>query len=177
MEIFGNTRMPKALSTPMSTEASSAPHTEPIPPITTTTNASTITVVSITVVSATRGHLERAGEPGQKRAQDEHAGEEPRLVDAERRDHLAVLRGGADQHTPARPVEDEPEQRRDERAEDEHREVVGRARAGPTTRTEPRSPGASGPVLLSAPQTKRTASATTSTSAKVSRSWYSSGAR
>ena len=98
--------MPKAFSTPMSSEARSAPHTEPMPPITTTTKASTMTAVSITVVSGTPRHLQRAREPRQERAQHEDAGEQPRLVHAERGDHLAVLRRGADQHAPARAVEE-----------------------------------------------------------------------
>ncbi len=55
MVMRGRTRMPKAFSTPIRIAARSAPHTEPIPPMTTTTKASTITVVSMTVVTATRG--------------------------------------------------------------------------------------------------------------------------
>ncbi len=55
MEILGSTSTPKALSTPMRREASNAPHTDPMPPMTTTTKASTMTVVSITVVRARRG--------------------------------------------------------------------------------------------------------------------------
>ena len=55
--------MPKAFSTPMSSEARSAPHTEPMPPITTTTKASTMTAVSITVVSGTRGTCSAPASP------------------------------------------------------------------------------------------------------------------
>ena len=126
IETRGRIRMPKAFSTPMSSEARSAPHTEPMPPMTTTTKASTMTVVSITVVSGTRGTCSAPASPARNAAEHEDAGEEPRLVHAERGDHLAVLRRGADQHAPARAVEDEPEPERDQGPEDDHREVVGR---------------------------------------------------
>src|SRR5262245_46238239 len=42
-------------------------------------------------------HLQRAAEAGEEGAEHEHHGEQHGLVDAERADHLAVLRGGADQ--------------------------------------------------------------------------------
>ncbi len=50
----------------MSSEASSAPQTEPMPPITTTTNASTMIEVSITVVSASRGTWSAPPRPARK---------------------------------------------------------------------------------------------------------------
>ena len=81
--------------------------------------------VSITVVSASRGTWSAPPRPGQEGAEHEDGREEPRLVDAERGDHLAVLGGGADQDAPARAVEEQPEAERDQRAEDDDREVVG----------------------------------------------------
>ena len=126
IEMRGRIRMPKAFSTPMSSEARSAPHTEPMPPITTTTKASTMTVGVHHRGERHARHLQRPREPRQERAQHEDAREEPRLVHAERGDHLAVLRRGANQHAPARAVEDEPEPERDQGPEGDHREVVGR---------------------------------------------------
>ncbi len=54
-DALGSTRTPNASMTPMTTAASSAPGTEPMPPTTTTTNASVMIDVSITLVSACRG--------------------------------------------------------------------------------------------------------------------------
>ena len=51
----GSHSTPRASTTPMRTAASSAPGSEPMPPMTTTTNASVMMVVSITLVSAWRG--------------------------------------------------------------------------------------------------------------------------
>ena len=138
--------------------------------MTTTTNASMMIVVSITIVSGSRGTWSAPPRPARPLPSDEHGGEEARLVDAERRDHLAVLRRGADQDAPARAVE-EPHSA--SATSGPTRSARGRrsGRAARTIGTDPASPGAVGPVLLSAPQMKCTTSATTSTSANVSRSW------
>ena len=52
--------------------------------------------------------LQRAAQPGQHGADEEHRGEELGLVDAERAHHLAVLGGRAHQRAPARAVEQQP---------------------------------------------------------------------
>ena len=49
--------------TPMSTAASSAPGTEPMPPITTTTNASVMIAASMTLVTACRGTCRAPARP------------------------------------------------------------------------------------------------------------------
>ena len=54
-DALGSTSTPNASMTPIRMAARSAPGTEPIPPITTTTNASVMIVVSITMVSGWRG--------------------------------------------------------------------------------------------------------------------------
>ena len=54
-DALGSTSTPNASMTPIRMAARSAPGTEPIPPITTTTKASVMIVVSITIVSACRG--------------------------------------------------------------------------------------------------------------------------
>ena len=48
------------------------------------------------------------------------------MVDAERRHHLAVLSRGAHQHAPGRAVENEPDERENERSEHDPQEVVSR---------------------------------------------------
>ena len=53
-------------------------------------------------LAGSRGSLQRAGKPGEERAEREHRGEEPRLVDAERCGQRAVLARGADQDAEAR---------------------------------------------------------------------------
>ena len=56
--------------------------------------------------------FERAAEAREKDAEREDAGEEPFLVDAERRHHFAILSRGAHQHAPGRAVEDDQMQAR-----------------------------------------------------------------
>ena len=70
--------------------------------------------------------LERPAEPGQHRAEGEDRGEEQALVDAERPDHLAVLRRGPDQRAPARLLEQEPEQPEHHRADRDQEELISR---------------------------------------------------
>ena len=61
--------------------------------------------------------LQRAAEAGKERAAGEHDGEQHGLVDAERADHLAVLRGGPHEPAEAGPGEDEMQRDEDERAD------------------------------------------------------------
>ena len=49
--------------------------------------------------------LQRAAECREKYPEREHAGEQPFLIDAERRHHVAVLGRGAHQHAPAGALE------------------------------------------------------------------------
>jgi len=70
--------------------------------------------------------LQRAAQAREQRAEREHGGEEPGLVDAERADHLAVLRGGAHQRAEARAREQQPHEAEHQRADDDQEQVVGR---------------------------------------------------
>ena len=71
------------------------------------------------------GRLQRAAEPGQRRAEEQRAGEQQRLVDAQRAHHLAVLRGGAHQHAEAGLVHQQPQQAQHQRAHDDQEQLVG----------------------------------------------------
>jgi hypothetical protein len=72
--------------------------------------------------------LERAGEPRERRAQREHPGEQPFLVDAQRGGHIAILGRGADQPAPAGAVQQQPKRPHHRRADRDQREVVFRER-------------------------------------------------
>ena len=89
--------MHSALTSAMMTAARKAPVIEPMPPTTTTTNASPITIEVEPQIGRLARHLQRAAEAGQEGAEREHDGEQQGLIDAERAHHLAILRGGADQ--------------------------------------------------------------------------------
>ena len=78
------------------------------------------------VVGGLARQFKRAAEAREKDAEREDAGEEPFLVDAERRHHLAILSRGAHQHAPGRAVEDEPDERENERSERDQQQVVSR---------------------------------------------------
>ena len=120
--------------------------------------------------------LQRAAEAGQERAEEQRAGEQQRLVDAERADHLAVLRRGAHQDAEAGLVHEQPEQPEHDRAGGDQHELVGRE--APAEDLDRRAkPGARGPRMSCGPKTRMTRSCTTSTTPKVASSWNSSGAR
>ncbi|MCY1527882.1 hypothetical protein D9M68_629680 [compost metagenome] len=70
--------------------------------------------------------MQRTAQAGEQCAEREHRGEEPRLVDAECADHLAVLRGGAHQRAEARAREQQPDKAEHQRADDDQEQVVGR---------------------------------------------------
>ena len=70
--------------------------------------------------------LQRPAERGKKDAERKHAGEQPFLIDAERGDHVAILRRGADQHTPARALEQQPEDSEHHRPEHDQEQIVTR---------------------------------------------------
>jgi hypothetical protein len=71
-------------------------------------------------------HLQRAAESGEEGAEHEHHGEQHGLVDAERADHLAVLRGRADQSPEAGLCQHQVKQQQDERTDDDQEKVVAR---------------------------------------------------
>ena len=73
--------------------------------------------------------MQRAAEAGESRAAGEHEREEQRLVDAERTDHLAVLRGGADQPAEARLGENEVQADQHDRPGGDQEQVVAREAA------------------------------------------------
>ena len=69
-------------------------------------------------------HLKRAAYAGEEGAQHEHDREQQRLVDAERADHLTVLRRGTDQPSEASLGQHQMEQQKDGGADDDQEEVV-----------------------------------------------------
>ena len=142
--IWGNTQIPKAVSSPISSAARNAPSTLPMPPTTTTTKASAMILQVHVVGDRVARQLERAAERGQAGAEREHRGEQPGLVDAERADHLAVLGRGAHQDAPAGAPEQPGERAEHGRAEgDQHQLVLretlaeDRDRAGEARRPRP----------------------------------------
>ena len=70
--------------------------------------------------------LQRAAEGREEDAEGENAGKQPFLVDAERRHHLAVLRGGPHEDAEPGAVEQQIDQAEDERAEPDEEQIVGR---------------------------------------------------
>ena len=70
--------------------------------------------------------LQRAAERCEKDAERKHAGEQPFLIDAERRHHVAVLRRRAHQHAPARALEQQPEPAEHDRTERDQEQVIAR---------------------------------------------------
>ena len=175
--ILGKTRMPKACSSPIISAARKAPGTEPMPPTTVTTKASAITEMSICGLAASLGVCSAPPRPGQGGAEEQRAGEQQRLVDAERADHLAILRRGPHQHAEARPVHQQPEQRPAPAGPWRSGTARRRESGGRGCRRRRRSPGARGPRMSSGPQILITRSCTTSTTPKVASSWNSSGTR
>ena len=71
-------------------------------------------------------NLQRAAERGEKYADREHAGEQPFLIDTERRHHVAILRRGANQNAPPRALEQKPQQSKHDRTEHDQEQVIGR---------------------------------------------------
>ena len=109
-------------------------------------------------VGAALGQLDRPAEPGQRRAEEQHAGEQPALVDAEGGDHLAVEGRRAHQRAPARAVEQQPQAGQHERRDRDQHEIVfrqalaeDRDRAGETGRARTdqvfRTPDPQGDIL------------------------------
>ena len=70
--------------------------------------------------------LQRAAERREEDADGEHRGEQPFLIDAERCDHVAVLRRGAHQNAPAGALEQKVEDAEHDRAEHDQEQIVGR---------------------------------------------------
>ena len=71
-------------------------------------------------------NLQRTAECCEKDSKCEHAGEQPLLVDAQCRHHVAILSRRPDQHTPTRALKDEPQGCEHERTEAYQKQVVGR---------------------------------------------------
>ena len=175
MEIFGKIRMPKALSSDTSTAATKAPMMLPRPPITTTTNTSTMIRRSMAWLTASRGICSAPPKRGEEDAERKYAREQPFLIDAERRHHVAVLRRRAHQHAPARTLEQQPEDAEHDGTERDQEEIVARhVLAEEIDRAL--KPGARRPSRSLGPQIRTTRSSTISVRPKVASSWNSSGA-
>ena len=72
------------------------------------------------------GQLQRAAQTGERRAQRKHGRKQPRLVDPERGDHLAILRRRAHQRAEARAGQRQPHRTQHDRAGSDQHEVIGR---------------------------------------------------
>ena len=122
--------------------------------------------------------LQRAAEPGEEGAEKQRAGEQHRLVDAERRHHVAILRRGAHQDAETRPAQQKPDEPEHHGARRRSARVHRTGKRRPRISTGARRPGARGPENVLAARTPgSTRSCTTSTTPKVASSWNSSGAR
>ena len=118
--------MPKACSWPMMSAARNAPGTLPMPPTTVTTKALGDDRQVHARIGRDARDLERAAEAGEEGAEKQRAGEQQRLVDAERRHHLAVLRRRAHQHAEAGPAQEQPDEAEHDGAGGDQHELVGR---------------------------------------------------
>ena len=126
--------------------------------------------------AGSRGSCSAPPSPARNAPEREHAGEQPRLVDAERADQRAVLGRRADQRAEARARQQRATARR--APPGRRRSGTGRTRGTRCrgSRPTPRRPGARGPSRSSAPQSAEREVLMTSTSAKVASSCRSSGA-
>ena len=82
--------------------ATKAPRIEPMPPMMMTTKARIRMFSPMPICTVRIGACISAGETGERRAESEHQRIEKLDVDAERADHLAIGRAGADQHAEPR---------------------------------------------------------------------------
>ena len=172
------TAMPKACSTPISRPRDRRPARLPMPPTTTTTNASTMTARSICRLADCVGQLQRAAEPGERRRR----GRTPRVnssrwLTPSAADHLAVLRRRAHQRAPARALQQQPQTAA---------APAGRCRSGPGRRresaaramaTEPRSQARARQREVVRPPDRQRRHPARSAHAERRSSWNSSGAR
>jgi len=76
------------------------------------------------VIDGIARNLQRTAQRREEHTESEDAGEQPFLVDAERRHHVAVLRRGAHQHAPSRAVKQQPQNAEHRRPEDHQQHVV-----------------------------------------------------
>ena len=135
--------MPKACSSAddqRRQEGAAAPM--PMPPTTVTTKASAMIEMSMLRVGGARVGVCRAPpRPASEGAEEQRAGKQQRLVDAERRHHLAILRGRPHQHAEARPVHQKPESAQHQGPDRDQEQLVGRESDGRGCRPAPRKPG------------------------------------
>src|SRR6185437_16179363 len=72
------------------------------------------------------GYLKRATKCCEQNTERKYGRKQPFLVDTERRYHVAVLRGGTDQHTPPRALEQQPENAENNGAKHDQKKIVAR---------------------------------------------------
>src|SRR5260370_42668669 len=117
--------MQSALTSAMMTAARYAPGTDPMPPTTTTTKASPMTVRSIARFAGSRASCSAPPRPDSNDPAVNTC-EQQRLVDAERPNHFSILGGGT--HQPAEPgarqrkVQDQEY----DRPRGDHEQIIGR---------------------------------------------------
>ena len=121
-------------------------------------------------------NLQRAAERCEKHTEREHAGEQPFLIDAERRHHVAVLRRRAHQYAPARTLEQQPEHAEHDRAERDQEEIIARNVLAEEIDGALEIPARGGRADRPGPQISTTISCTIRVRPKVASNWNSSGA-
>ena len=99
-----------------------------MPPMMTMTKASMMTVAGHAVGGGDQRRRQHAAQRRQPAADAEHAGADELDVDAERIRHLGVLRGGADQQSEPRALEELPDRHRHHDAGGGQEEAVDRER-------------------------------------------------
>ena len=147
--------MQNALISAISRAARKAPGTDPRPPTTTTTKTSAMTDRSRQQVRRLARYLQRAASAGEQRAEREHCGEQPFLIDAERTRHLPVLGRGAHQRSPARARQKEVEGDENEGAEHDQKQVVLREPVPDDRHRRVEAGGARAEQVLGAPDPER----------------------
>ena len=127
----------------------------PMPPTTTTTNASAMTRRGRAEIGAgSRGICSAPPRPASNAPSANTAVKSPAWFDAERADHLAVLGRGAHQRAPARAREQQPQRAEHDRADRDQEKVV--LREGDAEDVDrPARPGARPEQVLGAPEPER----------------------
>ena len=78
------------------------------------------------VIDGVARNLQRAAQCRQEHADREHTGEQPFLIDAQCRHHVAILGRGTNQHTPARSLEQQPQHAEHDRPQRDQKQIVAR---------------------------------------------------
>ena len=173
--ISGKTRIPKALSSAISTAARNAPAMLPMPPTTTTTNASAMMLRSISRLTDSRGIWTAPPSPASA-APTKKTPENRRLWLLPSAPTISRSWVAARTSVPQRVRWNRSHMAPSTSGPSTISARSYWGRSSPKISTAPSSPGARGPSRSSGPQIMSVASCTTSTTPKVARSWNISGA-